>query len=188
VESRSVLASYDWWNRYGFDTGQEAAHMGKLLGYLRYGPSRPNRPLGLAATAAFVIGALLVLWTAYIHFHLWTESYYRHQSVIGPLFLAQAIGGLLIAIALVAVRRVWMAVVGAGFGLSTLVGFLLTVSLPKGLFNFTESWLVPFAQEAFGIEVALTVVLLAAGALCLAGSAPSVHTGSALPGHAPSSA
>ena len=163
--------------------------MGTLLGYLTRSPSRANRALGLAATAAFVVGALLVLWTAYIHFHLWNETDgYRHISVIGPLFLAQAIGGLVIAVALVAVRRVWVAIAGAGFGLSTLVGFLLTVGLSKGLFNFKESWEAPFAKQAFGIELALTVVLLAAGSLCLRGSTPRVRTGSALAGHAPSSA
>jgi hypothetical protein len=163
--------------------------MGTILGYLTRGPSRANRALGLAATAAFVIGALLVLWTAYIHFHLWNETDgYRHISVIGPLFLAQAIGGLVIAVALVAIRRVWVAIAGAGFGLSTLVGFLLTVGLTKGLFNFKESWLAPFAQQAFGIEIALTVVLLVAGGLCLAGSAERMRTGSALPGPATSRA
>jgi hypothetical protein len=151
--------------------------MGKLLGYLRYGPSRANRPLGLAATGAFVIGALLVLWSAYIHFHLWNETDgYRHIPTIGPLFLAQSIGGLVVAIVVVAVRRVWAAIVGAGYGISTLVGFLLTVGLTKGLFNFKESWSAPFADQGFAIEIALTVVLLLAGALCLAGSASTMRS------------
>jgi hypothetical protein len=157
--------------------------MGKLLGYLRYGPSRANRPLGLAATAAFVIGALLVLWSAYIHFHLWNETDgYRHIPTIGPLFLAQSIGGLVVAIVVVAVRRVWVAIAGVGYGISTIIGFLLTVGLTKGLFNFKESWSAPFADQAFAIEIALTVVLLFAGALCLVGSASTTRTGPALAG------
>jgi hypothetical protein len=53
--------------------------------------------VGVAATVAFVIGGLLVLWSAYIHFHLWDETDgYRHISVIGPLFLLQSIGGLVV--------------------------------------------------------------------------------------------
>jgi hypothetical protein len=59
--------------------------MGKLVGYLGYGPSRASKPVGLAATAAFVVGALLVLWSAYIHFHLWNETDgYRRIATIGP--------------------------------------------------------------------------------------------------------
>jgi hypothetical protein len=163
--------------------------MGKILGYLGYGPSRASKPIGLAATAAFVAGALLVLWSAYIHFHLWNETDgYRHIATIGPLFLAQAIGGLVLAILIVAVRRVWVAIAGAGYGISTVVGFLLTVGLTKGLFNFKESWSAPFADQAFGIEIALTVVLLIAGALCLAGSASTMRTGPALAGSPSASA
>jgi hypothetical protein len=87
---------------------------------------------------------------------------------------------VVLAIVIVAVRRVWVAVAGAGFGVSTIVGFLLTVGLTKGLFNFKESWSAPFADQAFGIEIALTVVLLIAGALCLTGSTSTMRTGTAL--------
>jgi hypothetical protein len=150
----------------------------RLLGYLGRGPGRGTGALDLAATAAFVVGGLLVLWSAYLHFHLWNESDgYRDISVIGPLFLAQAIGGLILGLAAIAVRRVWAAVAGAGFGLSTLVGFLLTVGLPKGLFNFKETWLAPYADQAFGIEIALTAVFLLAGVLSLTRSVPATRPG-----------
>jgi hypothetical protein len=153
----------------------------KLLGYLGRGPGRGTRPVNLAATAAFVVGGLLVLWSAYIHFHLWGETDgYRQISIIGPLFLVQSIGGLILGLLVIGVRRLWTAIAGAGFGISTLIGFLLTVGLPKGLFNFKESWLAPFAKQAFGIEIAITVVLLLAGALCLARSVSATR-----PGYAP---
>jgi hypothetical protein len=143
---------------------------------------------GLVATVAYVAGALLVLWSAYIHFHLWGETDgYRQIATIGPLFLAQSIGGLLIAILLVAVRRVWAAIIGIGYAVATAVGFLLTVGLPKGLFNFKESWEAPFAGLAFGVEIAAAAVLLVAGALCLVRSASKTRSGSA-PIGAPSGA
>jgi hypothetical protein len=145
--------------------------------------------VGLASTVAFVIGALLVLWSSYIHFHLWDETDgYRHISVIGPLFLLQAIGGLVVAILIVAVRRVWAALAGMGFAVSTLVGFLLSVGLSQGLFNFKESWSAPFADQAFAIEIAITAVLLIAGALCLVGSASTTRSGPAPTGSALSGA
>lgn len=149
------------------------------LGVLGYGPGRASASLGAAATVAYVIGALLVLWSAYIHFHLWNETDgYRRIATIGPLFLAQSTGGLVVGILVVAVRRVWAAVIGMGFAASTLVGFLLTVGLTKGLFNFKESWAAPFAGLAFAVEVAATAGLLLAGALCLVGSAPATRSSS----------
>jgi len=142
----------------------------KVLGY---GPGRASASLGVGATVAYVLGALLALWSAYIHFHLWNETNgYRHIATIGPLFLAQSIGGLVVGILVVAFRRVWTAIIGIGFAASTAVGFLLTVGLTKGLFNFKESWAAPFAGLAFTVEVAATVVLALGGGLCLVGSRP----------------
>jgi hypothetical protein len=145
------------------------------------GPGPLATPVGLAATVAYVAGALLVVWSGYIHFHLWDEtgSYYHHIDVIGPLFLAQAIGGLVVGILLVALRRVWAAILGIGYAVSTFVGFLLTVNLPNGLFNFKEIWGAPYAGLAFGVEVAAAVVLVAAGLLCVVRSASRTRSGSA---------
>jgi hypothetical protein len=145
------------------------------------GPGSKSTPFGLAATVAYVAGSLLVVWSGYIHFHLWDESgsYYRHLDIIGPLFLAQAIGGLVVGILIVAVRRVWAAIIGIGYAVSTFVGFLLTVNLPNGLFNFKEIWAAPYAGLAFGVEVAAAAVLVVAGALCFARSASRTRSGSA---------
>jgi hypothetical protein len=152
-----------------------------LLGYLGRGPARGAKPLGVTATVAYVAGGLLVLWSAYIHFHLWAEPQgYRQLSVIGPLFLVQSIGGLVLGILVIAIRRVWVAIGGIGFAASTIAGFLLTVALPHGLFNFQETWSAPFAHQAFAIdqafaiEVAIIVVLLLAGALSFAGPSSSL--------------
>ena len=41
--------------------------------------------------------------------------------------------------------------------LATLAGFL--ISVVHGLFGFEETWLAPFAQQAFALEVAAVVVL-----------------------------
>jgi hypothetical protein len=160
-----------------------------VLDLLGRGTGPITSRLGLAATVAYVVGALLVVWSGYIHFHLWDEngSYYRHLETIGPLFLAQGIGGLVVGILLVAVRRVWAAIIGIGYAVSTFVGFLLTVNLPNGLFNFKEVWSAPFAGLAFAVEVAAAAVLLVAGALCFMRSASRTRSGSA-PIGAPSGA
>ena len=125
----------------------------------------------------FLAGGGLILFSAYIHFHLWQSVGYKHLPTIGPLFLLQWIGGIVVGLAVIALPRLWIALGGIGFALSTMAGFLLCTALPKGLFNFKESWSAPFAHQAFAIEVAATVVLIFAGALCLAGSASSTRAG-----------
>jgi hypothetical protein len=150
--------------------------MRTLRALLVLGPGRSRRPLDLAATAVFVLGGVLIVWSAFIHFHLWGETDgYRSIPTIGPLFLLQSIAGLVVGIGVVAVRRLWAALVGIGFVVSTLVGFLLSVAV--GLFGFKDSWLAPFAKEAFTVELLTVVVLIAAAALCLVGSAPRARAG-----------
>jgi hypothetical protein len=72
-------------------------------------------------------------------------------------------------VGVVAVRRLWAALLGIGFVATTVAGFL--VSVTHGLFGFKESWLAPFATQAFAIEVVAAGLLGVAGVLCLA--APS---------------
>jgi hypothetical protein len=137
-----------------------------ILDLLRRRPGPLRRPRGAIGTAAFAAGGLLLVWSAYIHFHLWDSVGYRSIPTIGALFVLQSVAGLVFGLAALGARRLWTAVLGAGFALSTVGGFLLTVSLPKGLFNFKETWLAPFAQQAFGIELVAAALLVVAGALC----------------------
>jgi hypothetical protein len=157
--------------------------MRRLLTLLARGPARSRRPLYLAATTAFALGGLLLIWSAAIHFHLWSETDgYRSIPTIGPLFLMQSIAALVIGVGVVAVRRVWAAVIGIGFALTTIAGFLLSVA--AGLFGFQDSWLAPFAKEAFTVEILAAVVLIAAAVLCLVGSVPDARAGSTPAGNA----
>ena len=117
---------------------------------LLFGPRRLTKSTGWVATAAYVVGGLLLVCSAYIHVRLWKSEGYRHIPTIGPLFIVQSIVGMVIGVAVVAVRRVWVAVLGAGFAVSTMAGFLLSVEV--GLFGFQDTWSAPFAKEAFLIE------------------------------------
>lgn len=83
---------------------------------------------GLAAT-----GALL---SAVVHFDLWYAQGFREVDTIGPLFLLNAIGGLVIGLVLICWRHWLPALAAAGFGAATLVAFYLSVTI--GLFNFKE--------------------------------------------------
>ncbi len=132
-----------------------------LYSRLRQRASRKRRARALVSISA---GALLLLATSYIHWHLWDSLGYRHVPTIGWLFLAQSISGLVLAFAIVFVRELWIVLIGTGFVASTLAGFLLSVS--HGLFGFQDSWLAPYARTAFVVEIA-AFITLGTGALLI---------------------
>jgi hypothetical protein len=142
---------------------------------LKSGPGRSHHPVDVAATVAFVVGGGLLIWSSAIHFHLWHDLGYHAIATIGPLFLLQCIAGFVLGLGVIALRRAGAAVLGVGFALATVAGFLITVS--HGLFGFKDSWQAPFAHEAFGVEIAAAAVLAVAAALCLAGSASRARSG-----------
>src|ERR1700761_9097851 len=107
-------------------------------------------------------GAGFLVWSAVIHLMLWSDGY-KDISVIGPLFLVQAIAGIVIAVAMVALRWLALLAVGAVTGVATAVGLLLSVNV--GLFGFTESLAVPYAELSLAVEFTAALVLLVAAAL-----------------------
>src|SRR5579872_820060 len=90
---------------------------------------------GNTTLAARVAGAGLLVATASIHLDLYLTGY-RTIPTIGWLFLLQVITGFLLGTAVLAVGNWLVAGVGAGFALSTLGGYLLSIWV--GLFGFKE--------------------------------------------------
>jgi len=125
---------------------------------------------GLRLTAA----ALLVA-TAAIHLDLYLTGY-RTIPTIGWLFLLQVIAGFLLAAAVLATRHWLVPAAGAGFALSTLGGYLLSVQF--GLFGFREVRTTAGVVAGL-IEVAAFGVLAALAVLDLGGSLPGVSGGGA---------
>lgn len=82
-----------------------------------------------------VAGAGLLTATAAIHLDLYLTGY-RTIHVIGWLFLGQIIAGFLLATAVLVTGSRLIAAAGAGFGLATLGGYVLSIYV--GLFGFTE--------------------------------------------------
>jgi predicted lipoprotein with Yx(FWY)xxD motif len=103
-------------------------HVITFVGSMR-GASLPRRSwYGIA-------GAALLIASGAIHLDLYLTGY-NSIPTIGPLFLLQIITAFVLAAAipLTGLRLAYLA--GAGFGLATLGGYLL--SLKVGLFGFTE--------------------------------------------------
>ena len=81
------------------------------------------------------VGAALLVASGAIHLDLYLTGY-RTIPTIGPLFLLQVIAAFVLAVA-IPVTGSWLAAAaGAGFAVSVLGGYLL--SLWIGLFGFTE--------------------------------------------------
>jgi hypothetical protein len=107
-----------------------------------------------------------------IHLELWADGY-RDISVIGPLFLIQAIASIILAVAVVALRWLVLLAAGAVAGVATAVGLLLSAYV--GLFGYTESLSVPYAVLSLAVEFTAAFVLLAgAGVLALVRESPKL--------------
>jgi hypothetical protein len=145
---------------------------------IRFLLRRPNALRSLitrwAVLALAATGAAFLVWSAVIHLELWDDGY-SGISVIGPLFLAQGIGCIVLGVAIIAFR--WLALLAAGAvaGAATAAGLLLTAH--GGLFGYTESLSVPYATLSLAVEFTAAFVLLVATGL-LALGAPARAAGS----------
>jgi hypothetical protein len=107
-----------------------------------------------------IIGAALLVGMGWIHFYLWQSDGYSTVHIIGPLFLVNAIVGVLLAIAVLFTPTRFLAVVSglsALFTAGTLGALLL--SLTVGLFGFTESSAAPLFRSTLWVESGGVVVL-----------------------------
>jgi hypothetical protein len=140
---------------------------------IRFLLRRPNALQSRAARAAVLalagVGGGFLVWSSVIHLMLWNDGY-SGISVIGPLFLAQGVVGILLGVALVAFRSLALLAAGAVTGVATAVGLLLSVYV--GLFGYSESLSVPYATLSLAVEFTAAFVLLLATAL-LALAAPA---------------
>lgn len=129
-------------------------------------------PGGLASPTArwtvnflAIAGAALLIWSAVVHIRLWSDGY-RDISVIGPLFIIQGVGTIVIAVVLVIFRRLVLLAAGAVALAATAVGLLLSVHI--SLFGYRESLAVPYAGLSLVVEFTGAAILLVAAATVLA--------------------
>jgi hypothetical protein len=84
-----------------------------------------------------IVVAAAVLVSGLVHLKLWADGF-RDTSVIGPLFLLNAVAGLVIAVGVLRWRSWPPLLVAVGFGASTLGAFAISASV--GLFGVHEVW------------------------------------------------
>jgi predicted lipoprotein with Yx(FWY)xxD motif len=109
-----------------------------------------------------IAGAALLVASGAIHLDLYLTGY-RSIPTIGWLFLLQIITACLLAVAILVTRNWLAAAAGAGFAISTLGGYLL--SLKVGLFGFTEvrttAGIIAAIIDVAAFAVLATAVILA---------------------------
>lgn len=135
-------------------------------------PAHRSTPLVLGLR---VLGAALLAATAWIHLHLWAAGY-ETIAWIGPLFLADAVGGFVLAAAVLPAPRrllVWPAAAGVLLELGTLGGLVLSSTV--GLFGFVESSAASLFWQSVAVEIAGAVVLAVLAVLCRPVRRQSAH-------------
>jgi hypothetical protein len=104
------------------------------------------------------IAATAVTVSALLHLRLWFTGV-RDQSV-GPAFMVNAIGGLLIAVLLITWRHWLPLLLAIGFGLSTFGAFVIAATV--GLFGVHEHWTGGYVWTAAISELVAVIAGLTA--------------------------
>ena len=148
------------------DTSYPDSFPRRIARLLMRGPAGLASPVARwAVTLLAVAGAALLVWSGEIHLQLWFDGY-RDISVIGPLFVIQGIGCIVLALVLAVFRRLALLAAGAVLLAGTAAGLLLSVGV--GLFGYHESLAVPYAGTSLVVEFAGAAVLAAAAVIVLA--------------------
>jgi hypothetical protein len=107
-----------------------------------------------------IIAAAAVTVSALLHLRMWFDGV-RDQSV-GPAFMLNAIGGIVIAVLLLTWRHWLPLLLAVGFGLSTFGAFVIAATV--GLFGVHDHWTGGYVWTAAASEViAVVAALTAAG-------------------------
>lgn len=120
----------------------------------RAGLRSQARATGRTAWAARSVTALAVGVSAVVHLQLWAQGM-RDVDVVGPAFLLNGVGGLAIAVAVVAWRHWLPLLTAAGFGASTLGAYAMARTV--GLFGVHETFWTTEAVVSAVVEIAAIV-------------------------------
>jgi hypothetical protein len=148
VPTNTARAGGSWWSN--------------LL--LARGPRYRSTLARMVVTLSLFGGAVITLYSGYIHLLLWGRQPYPYSAIptIGPLFLLQGIVGILLGVLVVATRRLFAVLLSAGFLVVSVAALVIDVEV--GMFGFQDSWSVPYATSTLYWEIVGAVLLLIAAA------------------------
>jgi hypothetical protein len=127
------------------------------------GPADQGSVLAKAALTLLIAAAAgLAVYSGYIHLYLWGWAPFPYKSIptIGPLFLLQGIGAILIGLLVVITRRFYAVLLGLGLMVLSIAAIVFDVEV--GMFGFKDSWQVPYAKSTLYEEIFGAVMFLIA--------------------------
>jgi hypothetical protein len=126
---------------------------------LRSGSARSeHRRLGSADRILRWGMTTLLLVSGIVHLHLWQDGY-RTLPTIGPLFVVAVVSAAVIAL-FTSVQLNWVtAMAAAGFSAGTLAANVLSLLLPRGLFEFKQIGVSYSGAIAIASEVGVLVIV-----------------------------
>jgi hypothetical protein len=104
---------------------------------------------------------IAVLVSAAVHLRLWSTGV-RHEHVVGPAFMVNAIAGVVIAVLLIGWRHWLPLFLAFGFGASTFGAFIISATV--GLYGVHEHWVGNYVWIAAVSEVVAVLGALLAAA------------------------
>ncbi|WP_448630830.1 hypothetical protein [Cellulomonas soli] len=120
----------------------------------------PAAPPAHVAWALRTVIALCVATSGVVHLALWRDGM-RNVDVVGPAFLVNGVGGLVLAGLLFAWPTIWPLLGSVAFGLATFGAFVVATS-PSGLFGVHSRWQGAPEWVSAITEVAAVLLALAA--------------------------
>lgn len=142
-----------------------ARQAGPLRRALRLAVTGPGKaPPGPRAVVYILTaaGAAALVWSGVIHLRLWADGYSVIPK-IGPLFMTQGIGVIVLAAILVLSRFLVVMAIGAVTLVGTATGLLISVNVT--LFGFRELIDAPYVQLSMAVEFSGAGILLLAGVI-----------------------
>lgn len=113
----------------------------------------------MTARLTRALAALFLVAGGLVHLELWNGGY-RAIPKIGPLFMANFVGSIALAVALMASRRASVALAGILFAAGSLAALVLSRTV--GVFGFTEAIWTTQATRTLAVEVGAIVALAVA--------------------------
>ncbi len=115
----------------------------------------------MTARLTRLFAAVFLVVGGIVHFNLW-RSGYRSIPTIGPLFMANFVGSIPLAAAVMLSRRSTVALAGIAFATGSLVALVLSHSV--GVFGFTETnWTAPAIKTLASELGAITTLAITLG-------------------------
>ena len=110
----------------------------------------------MTARLTRLLAAAFLLAGGIVHLNLWNGGY-RYIPRIGPLFLANFVGSVALAGAVLVSRRAGVSLAGIAFAAGSLVALILSRTV--GLFGFTEMIWTPDAIKTLASELGAITTL-----------------------------